>query len=292
METTERKKLGEILIIQKLLTPMIVERVIRIANGSHRRLGQTLEDMGLLTAEEIAQALSVQCGHKIVTDICRYNISSEVLGITTLNEAFENRIFPLDLKEGRLALAMADPTNLEIVSTIAERQHLQVVIFIATTQEIMKAIAKNYLGEALEQKPQSLLIVNTDPRERRMLTTALTGEGYQVLEAVDAEDGFQEALLQQPRLVITAKDMPFSDGFAFLTQLDSIPETRRIPVILLSQRPSSEEEALAFKRGFFDYIPMPVKEITLFARVKRALAAGKAYSPHQQDMRPPEIVLE
>jgi PleD family two-component response regulator len=292
MEPKERKKLGEILILQKLLTPMIVERVIRIANGSHRRLGQTLEDMGLLTAEEISQALSVQCGYKIVTDICRYNISPEVLGLITLNEAVENRIFPLNLKESRLALAMADPTNLEIVSDIAARLHLQVVIFIATTQEIMKAIAKNYLGETLDQKPQSLLIVNTDPRERQMLIAALIGEGYQVLEAVDAEDGFQQALLQQPRLVITAKDMPFTDGFAFLTQLHSTPETKRIPVILLSQRPSTEEEAIAFQRGFFDYIPMPVKEITLFARVKRALAAGKAYNPHQQDTQPPEIVLE
>jgi len=100
---------------------------------------------------------------------------------------------------------------------------------------------------------------------------------------VDPEDGFQRALMYQPRLIITANDMPFSDGFAFFTALQGVPETRRIPVILLSNRGSSEEEAAAFKRGFFDYIPMPVKDITLTARAARAIAAGRAYTPHRKE---------
>ena len=73
------------------------------------------------------------------------------------------------------------------------------------------------------------------------------------------------------------------NGFAFFTTLQGVPETRRIPIILLSGRASAEEEATAFKRGFFDYIPMPVKDITLIARVGRAIAAGRAYTPHRRE---------
>ena len=43
------------------------------------------------------------------------------------------------------------------------------------------------------------------------------------------------------------------------------------------------EEAMAFQRGFFDYIPMPVRDITLLTRVARAIAAGRSYAPHRRE---------
>jgi CheY-like chemotaxis protein len=278
----ERMKLGEILIQQKILTPLLVERIIGISSATHRRFGQTLEDMGLLTGEELAQALAFQFGYKIVANITAINIPNEVLNLITVEEAVGNRIFPLQVREGRLALAMADPTSYETIASFSDKLNLKIVPFIATTREIMKAIADKYLRISLDQMKNSILVVNTDPRERSELVSTLQDEGYHAMEGVDPEDGFRLALLNQPSLIITAKDMPFSDGFAFFTTLHGIPETRRIPVILLSGRPSTEEEATAFKRGFFDYIPMPVKDITLIARVARALAAGRAYTPHRK----------
>src|SRR6266581_4688870 len=281
MPPKEKMKLGEILVQQKILTPLIVERVIRIANATHRRVGQTLEDCGLLTGEEIAQALAMQYGYKIVSDICRYTIPQEAIRLVPVETAFENRVFPLSVKDGNLALALADPTNHDIIASLTSQLNLRVVPFISTTHDIMKAIAKNYLGEALESRTDSILVVETDSRERETVVSSLTREGYHVLEAVDAADGYQMALLHMPSLVITAKEMPDGDGFAFFTSLQGVAETRRIPIVLLSQRASAEEEAAAFQRGFFDYIPMPVRDITLIGRVRRALAAGKSYGPYR-----------
>jgi CheY-like chemotaxis protein len=283
-------KLGEILIQQKILTPLLVQRIIQISHTTHRRFGQTLEDMGLLNGLELAQALALQYGYKIISDIHRLAIPQETIGLVTVEEAFENRVFPLQVKDGKLALAMSDPTNDYIINSLAARLNLGIVPFLSTTQDIMKAIAKNYLGSSLEQMKNSILVVDTDSKERTQLASILTREHYHVLEAVDPEDGFQQVLLQLPSLVITAKDMPFSDGFAFFTTLQGVAETRRIPVILLSQRASAEEEATAFKRGFFDYIPMPARDITLLARVGRALAAGRSYTPHSQELVNLEIV--
>jgi len=95
MQIKEKIKLGEILIQQKILTPLIVERIIRVANATHRRFGQTLEDLGLITGEEIAQALAIQLDHKIVTDICRFTIPLEVLRLVTEEIAFEMGVWPL-----------------------------------------------------------------------------------------------------------------------------------------------------------------------------------------------------
>ncbi len=281
MQTKEKIKLEEILIQQKILTPLIVERIIRIANATHRRFGQTLEDLGLISGEEIAQALAIQFDHKIVTDICRFTIPKEVLRLVTMETAFENRVFPLGLQDGSLALAMSDPTNTDIVGTLAASTNMRVVPFIATTQDIMKAISKNYLSGLLHSCSNSILVVETNPQVRKTVVSPLTKEGYVVVEAVDATDGFQQALLHFPNLVLTAKEMPDGDAYSFFTTLQGVAEIRLIPFILLSQRASEEEEAMALKRGFFDYIPMPAKDITLLSRVERALAVGKSYVSHR-----------
>ena len=63
MPAAQRLKLGEILVEQRILTPHLVKRIIRISRTTRRRFGQTLEDLGLLTGEEIAQALAIQYGY-------------------------------------------------------------------------------------------------------------------------------------------------------------------------------------------------------------------------------------
>jgi PleD family two-component response regulator len=277
-------KLGEILVQQRILTPVLVKRILQIAASTHRRFGQALEDMGLLTGEELAQALACQYGYKIVSGLAGMTVPTDVVNLVPIDEAVENRVFPIQVKEGRIALAMADPTADEVKESIERRSGLVVVPFIATTKEIMMALARHHLGISLEQMKNSIMVVDTDRNDRTTMVTQLRNAGYHAIEAVDPEDGFRQALLQLPALIITAKDMPFSDGFAFFTTLQGVSETRRIPVILLSLRPSPEEEAMAFKRGFFDYIPMPVREITLCTRVDRALAAGRSYTPHRREI--------
>lgn len=279
----ERMKLGEILTHQKILTPLLVKRIIEISNSTHRRFGQTLEDMGLLTGEELASALAFQFGYKIVSDMAAMNIPHETVNLVSVEVAVSQRVFPLQVKEGKLALAMADPTNYEIIESLSLSLNFKIIPFISTTREIMKAVASKHLGILLEEMNNTVLVVSTDNRERISLIETLNNDGFNPIYGVDPEDGFKQALLYRPSLIITAKDMPFSDGFAFFTTLQGTPETRRIPVILLSNRGSAEEEATAFKRGFFDYIPMPVEDITLTARVSRAIAAGRAYTPHRKE---------
>ncbi|HWI39851.1 MAG TPA: response regulator [Verrucomicrobiae bacterium] len=279
-QRAQRKRLGEILIEQRVLTPRIVDRIIRISNTTRRRFGETLEETGLVTGEELAAALAEQFGYKIVLDLGKYTFPRELLRLVPMEMAFENRIFPLKATENTLALAMADPTDEDILRVLQSNLSLRVLPFISTHKEIMKAIARNYLGKTVEDRRKTVLITCSDEIERQMLKRPLLREHYHVIEAVDAKDGFREALLNTPGVIIAEKEMPRIDGFAYLTNLLNNPATRKIPVILMSRNSSAEEEAAAFHRGFFDYIHRPVKEITLVTRVRRALAAGWSYLPH------------
>ena len=270
------------------MTPLIVERIIRIANATHRRFGQTLEDLGLITGEEIAQALSIQFEHKIVTDICRFTIPQEACGLSRWKRPFENRVFPLGVRDGSLALAMADPTNTDIIIALAASTNMRVVPFIATTRDIMKAISRKLSRRAAQ------IILELDPgggnRPSREKNGGISTDqgGIHVVEAANATGGFQQALLHLPSLVLTAKEMPDGDGYTFFTTLQEVAETRRIPFILLSQWASEAEEAMAFKLGFFDCIPMPTRDIILVSRVGRAMAVGKSYIPHRPKAPQPE----
>jgi PleD family two-component response regulator len=104
-----------------------------------------------------------------------------------------------------------------------------------------------------------------------MLTNMLSREGYNIITACDGMEAYKAVIINKPKLVITDKEMPKFSGYALLDSLKSIPETNRIPVILLSGSNNPDEEADAYEKGFFDYISKPVRELTLKAKVKRAL---------------------
>jgi CheY-like chemotaxis protein len=104
-----------------------------------------------------------------------------------------------------------------------------------------------------------------------MLTDVLASEGYRVLTAGDGMEAFKAVIAEKPHVIITDKELPKLDGYALFDALAKVPETRFIPVILVTGTAMKpEEEAKAFDKGFFDFIIKPVAPITLKSRVKRA----------------------
>jgi PleD family two-component response regulator len=98
----------------------------------------------------------------------------------------------------------------------------------------------------------------------------LDAANYNVLVANDGLDGFQTVISGKPHVILTDKVMPKFDGFSLLASIRAIPEIQSVPVILMSDKLTPEEEMKVFDRGFFDYRPKPINSITLISRVKRA----------------------
>jgi CheY-like chemotaxis protein len=270
-DVRNRKMIGEIFVENRILSAVTVERMVALAKKLNRRFGALLEDVGLVTGEELAKALAIQHGCQVVQGFGNFSFSREMLDLIPADVALQHQLFPLKLTDKRLALAMADPTDMKIANNISANLDLTIIPYVATRREIDEAVSRHYFGKTAQgEEKDAVLIVDDDKAVMDTLVRMLDGK-YRVMTAMDGIAGFRETILGKPQVIITDKNMPKFDGYHLFDALKNNPETRRIPLILVTSANSPEEEARAFQKGFFDFIPKPVKELVLQTRVNRAL---------------------
>jgi CheY-like chemotaxis protein len=88
----------------------------------------------------------------------------------------------------------------------------------------------------------SVLIVDDEENVRRLVQETLKGQVTELREAADGEEALAEIARQKPDVVVLDLIMPGVDGFAVLERLQGDPETRTIPVIVLTARRLSAGE--------------------------------------------------
>jgi CheY-like chemotaxis protein len=271
------KKLGEILLESGIITEVTLNRVLARSQKLSKKIGATLEELGIVTDEELAHALAKQFGCKVISDFARFSFPRELLEIISEDVAMQSLLFPLKRDGNKLAVAIADPTQMRILDNIASNHGLQVYPYVATRKDIITAIARHYLDRDPDaQRERTVLLVEDDKQVYTMIHSILTREGYRVLVKTDGMEGYKTAAAESPHVILTEKDIPKLDGYGLFDALQNNPETRSIPVILVTGSLTEKEEERVFKKGFYDYIEKPVRETTLKMRVKRAFDACSA----------------
>jgi DNA-binding response OmpR family regulator len=116
-----------------------------------------------------------------------------------------------------------------------------------------------------------ILVAESDKATQNQLADALKGAGYRVIQAPDGLQAITKVDAQKPDLVIAEAILPELDGMRLLKALKSRPETRAIPVILLTAKadPSAMIEGIAAGARF--YVVKPFQMEDLLSKVKRAL---------------------
>ena len=266
----ERRRLGEIFVEQNLLSTKTVERVIVISKNLHKRFGTVLEEMGLITGEELAYALARQYNCKMISNFTNGSFSSQVLGIIPAEVALQNLLFPLKREGDKLALAMADPTSTKVVSNIAANNNLSIIPFVATSKEINAAICRNYYGMDITEPTRNSILVVDDDKAILETVIRILNKDYLLYTANDGMEAYKVVLSKKPQVILTDKEMPKLDGYKLLSSLKNIAETKSIPTILISATTSIEEELKALEAGFFDFVRKPINPLILLAKVKRA----------------------
>ncbi len=268
---SSRKRIGEIFVERGLITEKTLQRALDRAKRQKKRIGLILEEIEVITRDELVRALAEQYGCKVVSNFAHYNFPRELLSVIPEDVALQNLLFPLKVEGGRIAVAMADPTDTGAVKDVVAGRGLEVVPFIATRQDILNAIKRHYLGKNLEkQDGKCVMIADDDQLISGMMSDILTREGYRVITARDGMEAYKAMLAESPHVIITDKVMPKMDGYGLLDVLRTLPETREIPILLMTGYADSDEEARAFQKGFFDFMTKPVKGATLITRVGRA----------------------
>ena len=126
---------------------------------------------------------------------------------------------------------------------------------------------------------ETILIVEDNARNRKLLRDVLSHHGYQVLEANSGEEGLALATAQRPQLVMMDIQLPGIDGVETLRRLRDNGGTRAIPVMAVTASVMGQEVQRIHDAGFDDYLQKPVSLKEMLAAVERLLARS---SPHSQ----------
>lgn len=120
---------------------------------------------------------------------------------------------------------------------------------------------------------EKILIIEDEEELVKGLKLNLVFEGYDVIWALDGEDGFNKALKEAPDMILLDIMLPKKDG------LDVCRELRRrnvsIPIIMLTAKGEEVDKVVGLEIGADDYITKPFSVRELLARVKAHLRRGK-----------------
>jgi CheY-like chemotaxis protein len=272
------KHLGDILVEAEIISKKTLERALARQKGGKERLGTVLEEMGVITEEELAEALGAQFNFKTIKNFIGGSFSQDLLDLLPSDFAMKKLVFPLKQKESMLAVAITDPFDMETMEMLTRITGFQIIPVISTRREILDAISKYYLkSPAMSEKGDAILVVEDSAPVAAVIQVALAKAGYRVLVATDGLEGLKLALSERPRLIITDSVMPRMDGFGLHRALMANPMTSDIPVIMLTSKASSEDEQKALDSGFIDFIPKPVQPVRVVSRVKRVLELTRKY---------------
>ena len=124
-----------------------------------------------------------------------------------------------------------------------------------------------------------ILVVDDEIYIVHILDFSLGMEGYEVVTALDGEQALEKLKVEKPDLIVLDIMMPKLDGYEVCKAIKSDPETRHIPVILLSAKGRNVDQKMGFDVGADDYITKPFSPRKLVERINQLL--GQAVTERQ-----------
>ena len=135
-----------------------------------------------------------------------------------------------------------------------------------------------------------ILVVDDEPRMRKLVKDFLSAKGYEVLEAADGEEAVERFMADREiALLILDVMMPKMDGWEVVK---AVRQYSRVPIIMLTARGEERDELLGFKLGVDEYISKPFSPKILVARVEALLRRSLPGAGQQEILSAGGIVLD
>jgi DNA-binding response OmpR family regulator len=119
---------------------------------------------------------------------------------------------------------------------------------------------------------KKILVVDDSKTALFMVTTILKKGPYDLVTAHDGQQALEVAAAERPDLILMDVVMPHKTGFEACRELKGQPQTRDIPVILVTTRGEEQNVVLGFESGCNDYVTKPVNAQELLAKVRDHIA--------------------
>jgi two-component system, OmpR family, KDP operon response regulator KdpE len=123
----------------------------------------------------------------------------------------------------------------------------------------------------------SVLVIEDELSMRRVLRTALGGQGYRVWEAAGVAEGLNAFESRSPQVVLLDLGLPDGEGFEIV---ERIRESSEVPIVVISARSDERDQVRALDSGANDYVTKPFREAELFARLRAVLRSAARASRH------------
>ena len=130
------------------------------------------------------------------------------------------------------------------------------------------------LPDSIEEMPR-VLVIDDDPVIVQLLRVNFEIEGFDVVSAGDGREGLERAKVDQPDIILSDIMMPRVDGLELVSTLKQDPDTRHVPVILISAKAQNADVQRGLELGADDYVTKPFDPLELIDRVNAALAKAR-----------------
>ena len=122
---------------------------------------------------------------------------------------------------------------------------------------------------------EKILVVEDDSNIEQLVAFKLKNSGYEVSAAHNGAEALEFLKKNSVNLIITDVMMPVMGGKELVIELKKNPNTKSIPVVMLTSRTLEKEIVEGFSLGVEDYIKKPFSPQELLVRVKSVLARNK-----------------
>ncbi len=149
-----RKRLGDILVEAGLITEEQLQQALR-EKADRQKLGDALLQQGFITEQQLIEVLEFQLGIPHVS-LYRYPIDQKMTSIISKETATRSLIMPLKQEGDKILVAMADPMDFFVIDDLRLSTGFQIEAAIATKDDILRAINKYYdFDDSVEELMES-----------------------------------------------------------------------------------------------------------------------------------------
>ncbi len=118
-----------------------------------------------------------------------------------------------------------------------------------------------------------ILVVDDSPTILAGTTKILASAGHDVIQAESGAQGIEKASSDSPDIIIMDVVMPDINGFQATRKITTTPETKHIPVIMLTTKDQETDKVWAKRQGASDYIIKPPDSKELLAKIDNLINA-------------------
>ena len=116
-----------------------------------------------------------------------------------------------------------------------------------------------------------ILVVEDNEDNRCIMRDLLTSAGYEVIEAVNGQEGVKAAETQGPEMILMDIQLPDFDGYEATRRIKANPALSAIPIVAVTSFALSGDDVKAFEAGCDAYVTKPFSPRELLAKIREYL---------------------